>query len=96
MAGHSHRPDYFTRGTKYKVTATIGGCGCLLMPYYNRRNIFTKWQHGYQYGIVDTLTETAVLNLVDFHHADNEIWAYLHGEIVKLKKRELDTEVSAA
>lgn len=96
MAGHSHRPDYFTRGTKYKVTATISGCACVLNPPYNRRSVFSHWQHGYQYGVVDTKSETAVLNLVDFHHDKDSIWCYLNGEKLSVKKQEFEAGQAAA
>lgn len=89
MAGHSHRPDYFTRGTKYKVSASIGGCGCLLKPFYNRREAHSHWQHSYQYGVVDTLTETAIVSLVEFYHTEKTIWCYVNGNVLNIEKQVL-------
>jgi hypothetical protein len=89
MAGHSHRPDYFTRSTKYKVTAVIGGCGCLLKPHYDRRNLHSHWQHGYQFGVVDTQTETAIVSLVDFYHTEDKIWCYVNGKVLSVTKQEM-------
>lgn len=96
LAGHSHRPDYFTRNTKYKVSASIGGCGCLLNPHYDRRNRHSHWQHSYQYAVVDTKTETATVNLVEFNHTRNTIWCYVNGNILSVKKQELEAEPKIA
>lgn len=96
LAGHSHRPDYFTRGTKYKVSASIGGCGCLLKPHYDRRNAHSHWQHSYQYAVVDTVTETAIVNLVEFYHTSETIWCYVNGQVISVKKQALDAGQAAA
>jgi predicted phosphodiesterase len=95
LAGHSHRPDYFTRGTKYKVSASIGGCGCLLKPHYDRRNLHSHWQHSYQYAVVDTLTETAVVNLVEFYHTSESIWCYVNGQVMTVKKEQQAGQAAA-
>lgn len=95
MSGHSHKPDYYTLGTKYKVTWLIGGCGCLLNPSYDRRKKRTKWQHGYSYAIVDAFTETAIVKHVDFYHTDNSVWCALDGDILSVKKQVERSEAAA-
>jgi hypothetical protein len=84
MAGHSHRPDYYSRMGRYKVTATIGGCGCQLLPHYNRRSVSSHWQHAYQYAIVDTQTQSTILHIVDFYYTAKTVWAHFNGEVISL------------
>ncbi len=95
MSGHSHRPDYYTTGTKYKVTWLIGGCGCELKPAYDRRKTRTKWQHGYSYGIADVATETAILKHIDFIHEANKVWCVVNGDVLSVDKRDYEGQVAA-
>lgn len=46
MAGHTHRPDYFTRCSLYTVQSVIAGCACQLLPHYETSKQHTGWQHG--------------------------------------------------
>jgi len=89
LAGHSHHPDYYTAGTRYKVSGVIGGCGCQLTPHYDRRKKHNRWQHGYSYAIVDTHTQTAITKHIDFVHTDTHIWCSLDNEVLTVKKQQI-------
>jgi len=83
--GHTHRPDFYTvRGSAYSVTCVVGGCLCQLTPHYQQGRAHTDWQHGTMLAIVDTQGHNTALQNIVYHHGENERWAAVGGQIVRI------------
>lgn len=78
MAGHSHKPGYFTtvQADGRSVACLISGCLCNLNPHYAPEDddAYTTWQHSTGVALLDTVTGIVDLQNVIYHHDNKDTW----------------------
>ena len=85
IAGHTHRPDFYTvRGAAYSVACAVGGCLCQLTPHYQIGRKHTDWQHGTVIATVDMQSHAASLNNIVYQPADGKLWTSIGTQVIEV------------